>query len=197
MPSKIRFGVFELDRDAVELRKLGIRIRLQNQPFQVLVCLLERPGQIVTREELKKRIWADDTFVDFDQSLNKAVNRLREALNDDAGQPRYLETVPRRGYRFVAPVKTPAQNDECLPVAPQVAVEEPRQPETNKAVRRTVGLRATLAALGAGVLVALGLVNWFWHRTLRTASPPTPVRITRDGLAIHPTISRDGKLVAY
>jgi Tol biopolymer transport system component/DNA-binding winged helix-turn-helix (wHTH) protein len=197
MPGKIRFGVFELDHDAVQLRKHGIRIRLQDQPFQVLVCLLERPGQIVTREELKKRIWAEDTFVDFDQSLNKAVNKVREALNDDAGQPRYIETVPRRGYRFVAPVATPAQDDECLPVAPQVAVEEPRQPETNKAGRRTVGLRTTLAAVGAGVLVAVGLVTWFWLRTDATASPRTPVRITRDGLAIHPTISRDGKLVAY
>src|SRR6266849_9130838 len=88
----------------MELRKHGIRVRLQEQPFQVLAQLSERPGQIVTREELKERIWAKDTFVDFDQSLNKAVNRLREALNDDAGQPRYIETVPRRGYRFVAPV---------------------------------------------------------------------------------------------
>ena len=103
MPGMIRFGVFELDRDAMELRKHGIRVRLQDQPFQVLAQLLERPGQIVTREELKERIWAKDTFVDFDHSLNKAVNRLREALNDDAGQPRYIETVPRRGIGLLHP----------------------------------------------------------------------------------------------
>src|SRR5437899_12384463 len=124
MPGKIRFGVFELDRDAMELRKHGIRVRLQDQPFQVLAQLSERPGQIVTREELKERIWAKDTFVDFDHSLNKAVNRLREALNDDAGQPRYIESVPRRGYRFVAPVNGPGRVDERpLAVPPAAAVE--------------------------------------------------------------------------
>src|SRR5437588_5898854 len=124
MPGEIRFGVFELDRDAMELRKHGIRVRLQDQPFQVLAHLLERPGQIVMREELKERIWAKDTFVDFDQSLNKAVNRLREALSDDAGQPRYIETVPRRGYRFVAPVTGPGPDDERVPVVPPVVAEE-------------------------------------------------------------------------
>ena len=102
--NKVQFGAYELDRDAMELWKHGHRIRLQDQPLMVLVALLDRPGEIVTREQLQQRIWAKDTFVDFEQSLNKAVNRLREALNDDAGQPRYIETVPRRGYRFVAPV---------------------------------------------------------------------------------------------
>ena len=104
MPGKIRFGVYELDRDAMELRKHGVTIRLQEQPLRVLANLVERPGEIVTREELQQQIWGKDTFVDFEQSLNKAVNRLREALNDEAGQPRYVETVPRRGYRFIAPV---------------------------------------------------------------------------------------------
>jgi DNA-binding winged helix-turn-helix (wHTH) protein len=79
-------------------------IRLQEQPLRILATLVERPGAIATREELQERIWGKDTFVDFEQSLNKAVNRLREALNDEAGQPRYVETVPRRGYRFIAPV---------------------------------------------------------------------------------------------
>src|SRR5437868_2600022 len=132
MPLKIRFGVFELDRDAMELRKHGIRVRLQDQPFQVLAHLLDRPGQIVTREKLKERIWAKDTFVDFDQSLNKAVNRLSQALNDDAGQPRYIETVPRRGYRFVAPVTGGRDpDDERAPVPPVVA-EEPNKQATKK-----------------------------------------------------------------
>jgi eukaryotic-like serine/threonine-protein kinase len=197
VPRNIRFGVFELDRDAAELRKQGVRVRLQDQPFQVLTYLLERPGQIVTREELKKLIWAEDTFVDFDQSLNKAVNRLREALNDDAGQPRYIETVPRRGYRFVAPVAGPDPTHECVPPALPVAVEEPRRPEPHKGGARTVRLRTTVAVAGAGVLVVLGLATWFWLRTHARAAPRTPVRITMDGLAIHPTISRDGKLLAY
>src|ERR1700722_965875 len=102
MLGKLQFGVYELDRDAMELRKHGVTIRLQEQPLRVLATLLERPGEIVTREELQERIWGKDTFVDFEQSLNKAVNRLRDALNDEAGQPKYVETVPRRGYRFIA-----------------------------------------------------------------------------------------------
>ena len=86
----------------MELRKHGMPIHLQEQPFRVLVALLEKPGKVITREELQQRIWAKDTFVDFDQSLNKAVNRVREVLNDDANQPKYVETIPRRGYRFIA-----------------------------------------------------------------------------------------------
>ena len=103
MPGKIRFGVYELDRDAMELRKHGAPIRLQEQPFRVLAMLAERPGEVITREQLQEKIWGN-TFVDFDQSLNKAVNRVREALNDNAGTPQYIETIPRRGYRFIAPV---------------------------------------------------------------------------------------------
>jgi DNA-binding winged helix-turn-helix (wHTH) protein len=97
MPGKIRFGVYELDRDAMELRKHGVPVRLQEQPFRVLTMLAERPGEIITREQLQEQIWGN-TFVDFDQSLNKAVNRVREALNDDAGTPRRgltASTVPR------------------------------------------------------------------------------------------------------
>jgi DNA-binding winged helix-turn-helix (wHTH) protein len=104
---KVRFGIYECDLDAMELRKDDARIRLQEQPFRVLASLLEQPGEIVTRVQLKERIWGTDTFVDFDQSLNKAVNRLRGALNDDAARPRYIETVPRRGYRFLPPVSGP------------------------------------------------------------------------------------------
>jgi DNA-binding winged helix-turn-helix (wHTH) protein len=100
-----RFGVFELDLDAGELRKSGIKLRLQGQPFQVLVLLLERAGDVVTREELQQELWPADTFVDFDHSLNTAINKVREALGDSASSPRYLETLARRGYRFIAPVR--------------------------------------------------------------------------------------------
>ncbi|HET9177650.1 MAG TPA: winged helix-turn-helix domain-containing protein [Terriglobia bacterium] len=100
-----RFGVFEADLDACELRKQGVRIRLQDQPFQVLRILLERAGEVVTRDELRQRIWPADTFVDFDHGLNNAVKRLREALGESADVPRYVETVPRRGYRFIATVE--------------------------------------------------------------------------------------------
>jgi TolB-like protein/DNA-binding winged helix-turn-helix (wHTH) protein/tetratricopeptide (TPR) repeat protein len=100
----IRFGVYEVDFRAGELRKQGVKIKLQDQPFHVLLILLEKPGEIVTREELRKRIWPSDTFVDFDGGVNNAVKRLREALSDRAETPRYIETLPRRGYRFIAPI---------------------------------------------------------------------------------------------
>jgi TolB-like protein/DNA-binding winged helix-turn-helix (wHTH) protein len=100
-----RFGVFELDARAGELRKQDRRIRLQEQPFQVLMVLLEHPGEVVTREELQKKLWPADTFVDFDHGLNKAINKIRDALGDSADSPRFVETVPRRGYRFLADVK--------------------------------------------------------------------------------------------
>ena len=101
----IRFGVFEADLRSGELRKSGVKIRLREQAFQVLSELLERPGEVVTREELRDRLWPDGTFVDFDHSLNAAVNSIREVLGDSAASPRFVETVPRRGYRFIAPVE--------------------------------------------------------------------------------------------
>src|SRR5215469_11912743 len=100
----LRFGLFELDLAARELRKSGVRIKLQEQPFQILAMLLERHGQIVTREELQKRIWPEDTFVDFDLGLSSAVKKLRQALGDDSANPRFIETLYRRGYRFIGPV---------------------------------------------------------------------------------------------
>ena len=101
----IRFGVFELDPKAGELRKNGIRLRLQGQPFQILLLLVERSGEVVTREELQQKLWPSDTFVDFDHSLNTAINKVREALGDSASNPRFVETLARRGYRFIAPVQ--------------------------------------------------------------------------------------------
>jgi len=106
-----RFGLFELDLSAGELRKSGVKLRLQGQPFQVLALLLERAGEVVTREELQQKLWPSDTFVDFDHSLNTAINKVREALGDSAGNPRYVETLARRGYRFIAPVQAPVQTD--------------------------------------------------------------------------------------
>ena len=100
-----RFGLFEVDLVSGELRKGGTRVRLQEQPFRVLVMLLERPGEMVTREEMRTRLWPGDTFVDFDHGLNTAVNKLREALGDAAANPRFVQTVARRGYRFIAPVQ--------------------------------------------------------------------------------------------
>src|SRR5436309_8549253 len=98
------FGVFEVDLRAAELRKHGVRIKLQEQPFQILSLLLEHPGEVVTRDELRQKLWLAHTFVDFDRSLNKAMTKLRSALGDSAESSRYVETIPRHGYRFLAPV---------------------------------------------------------------------------------------------
>src|SRR5437867_13095837 len=128
-PERLRFGVFEIDLRAGELTKRGLRIRLQEQPFQVLAMLLERPGELVTREELREKIWGQ-TVVDFDHGLNKAVNKIREALGDSAENPRFVETVASRGYRFLAdvtPIDTAAERrpeiDGLVPPADADRVE--------------------------------------------------------------------------
>src|SRR2546423_11049047 len=114
----LRFESFELDTRSRELRKGSNRIRLQEQPFEILRLMLEHPGDVVTREELARRLWPDGTFVDFEHSLNAAVKRLRAALGDDADNPRFVETLPRRGYRFVAPVasESPARHLHAVPL---------------------------------------------------------------------------------
>jgi TolB-like protein/DNA-binding winged helix-turn-helix (wHTH) protein/Flp pilus assembly protein TadD len=124
---RLRFGVFEVDLRAGELRKHGLRVRLQEQPFQVLAMLLERAGQVVTREALQKKLWPADTFVDFDHGLNKAVNKIRDALGDSAESPRFVETVARRGYRFLAEVKS---TDEASLRSPEFAPPRPLAPQT-------------------------------------------------------------------
>src|ERR1700687_5226419 len=121
-PNSVQFGLFEVDLQARELRKAGVKIKLNDQPFQVLTVLLERPGEVVTREELQTRLWPADTFVDFDLSLNSAVKKLRQALGDESDNPRFVETLYRRGYRFIAPVSAagrelPAAGESGAPAA--------------------------------------------------------------------------------
>jgi cholera toxin transcriptional activator len=123
-----RFGVFELDLNSGELRKSGVKLRLQEQPFQVLALLLERAGEVVTRDELRQKLWPSDTFVDFDHSLNTAINKVREALGDSASTPRYVETLARRGYRFVAPVQNGPMRDSVDSALSKVHTAEPLQP---------------------------------------------------------------------
>ena len=115
-----RFATYEADPATGELRKAGVRLRLPEQPFRVLVMLLERPGELVTREEIRQKLWPADTFVDFDHGLNTVVNRLRETLGDSASNPRFIETLARRGYRFLAPV-------EASGAAPPVSPGPPAQ----------------------------------------------------------------------
>ena len=106
-PRTWRFGVFELDASSGELRRNGTVVKLREQPARILLLLLEHAGQMVTREQLRQHLWPSDTFVDFDHSLNSAVMKLREALGDSADQPLYIETIPKKGYRFVAPISQP------------------------------------------------------------------------------------------
>src|ERR1700724_1155140 len=124
-----RFGVFELDLQAAELRRSGMKVKLQGQPFQVLSLLLEKPGEGVGREEMRKRLWPADTFVDFDHSLNAAIRRLRDALGDSAENPTFVETVARRGYRFLAPVNSPPltpNGNGTIQIAPVALDSTPR-----------------------------------------------------------------------
>jgi DNA-binding winged helix-turn-helix (wHTH) protein len=104
LSQKVRFANFDIDLRSGDIRKNGRKVRLPDQPFRILLLLLERPGELVTREELRLKLWPADTFVDFDHGLNNAISRIREAFGDSAENPRFIETLPRRGYRFIAPV---------------------------------------------------------------------------------------------
>src|SRR5580658_7466068 len=145
---RARFDAFEVDMRSGEVRKHGIRLKLHGQPFQVLSLLLEHPGDLVTREELREKLWPADTFVDFDTSLNSAVKKLRDALCDSAEEPRYIETVPRRGYRFIAPVENGARLASAT-VEPQIAPVLALQPPP----KRWNKLRVAVAAGVAGLLI--------------------------------------------
>src|ERR1700674_1810691 len=134
-PRMFRFGFFEVDTRSGELSRQDAKINLQEQPFQVLVLLLERPGEVVTRDELSKSLWPQNTFVDFERGLNKAINKLRAALRDHAEKPCFIETLPQRGYRFIAPVAMPAE----------------------KVVSRSHGVRAKII-LASCLVVAIGLL---------------------------------------
>ena len=109
--SVVRFGTYEVSLQSGEVRKAGVKIRVQQQPMKLLEILLERPGEVVTREELRGRVWADESFGDFDQAVNIAIGKLRSALGDSAENPRYIETLPKRGYRFIAEVSVVAEDD--------------------------------------------------------------------------------------
>src|SRR5258707_1349969 len=111
-PKLVRFGIYQVDVRTSELWKQGRKVKLQEQPCRILAILLEQRGEVVTREELRKRLWSDDTFVDFDHSLNTAIMRLREALSDSSDNPRFIETLPRHGYRFIAPVEEVASPEQ-------------------------------------------------------------------------------------
>jgi DNA-binding winged helix-turn-helix (wHTH) protein len=146
----IPFGRFEADIPSQELRKQGVRLRLPRQSFQILRMLLERHGELVTREDLRQALWPSDTFVDFEHGLNAAINRLRETLGDDADNPRYIETLPRRGYRFVGPIEQPE------PIQANVTVKEEKNEKLSLKASKRRWLAVVLGLAAACALAALG-----------------------------------------
>lgn len=184
--SRFRFGLFEADSDSGELRKSGIRIRLQAQPFRVLICLLERPGEVVTREEIQQRLWGTGTIVDFDHSLGTAINKLREALGDSAENPRFIETLARRGYRFLAPVAAVANHhDEHLSLRADFEAAHGAAPPTLPGAAsdrdpHSVWFRLLIATLAAVTLLAVGFFAGFRTHSTRLA-PPLLTQITFSG----------------
>jgi DNA-binding winged helix-turn-helix (wHTH) protein/tetratricopeptide (TPR) repeat protein len=164
---RMRFGAFEVDLRAGEVYKHGIRLKLQDQPFQVLSLLLEHPGDVVTREELRQKLWRSDTFVDFDTGLNSAVKKLRDALCDSAEEPRYIETLPRRGYRFIAQVEN-GDPPTPVPIEKRIATVPPVEPKPELANNRLIFTAAGVAVF----LILAALVAWrvFFARPALTGS---------------------------
>jgi len=180
-PKVVRFGVYEFACHRQELRKAGIRIRLEGQPLAILQVLLERAGELVTREELQRKLWPKDTFVDFDHSLNAAVKRLRAALNDSADQPRYVETLARRGYRFIAPLNAA---DAETGVVPSIVAPAPAAAQTPSIFRgRSVWL-LTIAVF------ALAVGGWGWRQWRHRWSAPALAVIR--SLAVLPLANLSG-----
>ena len=199
VPSVIRFGPFTLDGRSGELRNGPTRLKVPDQSIAVLQALLQRPGELVTREELRDRLWGPDTFVDYEAGLNAAVRRLREALNDSADVPRYVETLPRRGYRFIAPVEgtltgaPPAPAESAVVAAPVSA-----RPETVRLGR----VRVRHVVLVALALTGMGAALWAGLSWNDTATNPVgaarPVPITSfPGSEVDPAICPTGTMVAF
>lgn len=195
--SKFRFGVFELDIPSGELRKGGTRIKLQDQPLRVLIVLLNRPGKVVSREEIRQALWSSETFVDFEHGLSVAVNKLRQALADDPDSPRFIETIPRKGYRFIAPVE-----GVCVPDATELRQKPARQDSgTEPGPKKTLwtGIVRYVSML-FGVALIAGMAFFLYRRVLtpKLARQRTLTRLTfDDGLQIGASWSPDGRSIAY
>jgi Tol biopolymer transport system component/DNA-binding winged helix-turn-helix (wHTH) protein len=200
---RYRFGAYEVSPDSLEFRKNGIRIRLREQVFRILVLMLERPGELITREELRRDLWPDDTFVDFDKSLNTAVNTLRDVLNDSAANPGFVETIPRHGYRFIADVQKISglsdklSSNETNSVAPtEITIGALQIAPKDSATRSVPGLFWTTL----GFLIA-GALAWSGYRTFRPTSNAETLRAvpltSYAGVVRSPSLSPDGSQVAF
>ena len=171
----IRFGPFEFQPDTGELRKHGLRVKLRGQPIEVLTMLLQHPGEPVTREELQRRLWPADTYVDFEHGLNAAMKRLRAALGDSADAPRFIETLAGRGYRFIAPVSQPAEEAPQIPPPPVADAKPEPEPEAKPAARRRPVL--WIGAAAGFVLLILLAMNFARLRDMvRGRTSPGPIR---------------------
>jgi TolB-like protein/DNA-binding winged helix-turn-helix (wHTH) protein len=162
-----RFGSFEADVQAGELRRDGAKVSLQEQPFQVLVALLERPGELVWREDLRQQVWPEDTFVEFDHALNTAVKKIRIALGDCANSPEYVETIPKRGYRFLAPVE----------VVDDSASSKCADPVTVTASERWLGRKSITVALLVAVVLSVVFLGMRWRSARDTMAKRTVLAI--------------------
>src|SRR5215470_3395078 len=180
---RVRFAAFEVDLQTGELFKHGRKIKLQTQSFLVLASLLERPGEVLTREELCQKLWPSGVFVDFEVGLNAAINRLRSVLDDSPEEPRYIETLPRRGYRFIAPVEiipgatpvasvySPFGQESITPPGPPKAAKVAGEPRGRTGVRRLWVAAAVLAAL---LFLLVGMNVRGWRDRLLAKSHPAP-----------------------
>ena len=189
----LRFGSFELDLHSGELRKAGVRVGLQDQALKVLVELLERPGDLITREQLRQRLWPNGTFVDFEHGLNAVINRLRETLGDSAESPRFIQTVPRRGYRFIAPVEDAIVDTRTEDPTSTAVLDTPPATRT-----RWWPWIAGAAALVTIVALAVA-ATWLVRRSPPVGSaPPRVVPLTRlAGSEAWPAFAPDGEQVAF
>jgi DNA-binding winged helix-turn-helix (wHTH) protein len=197
-PNTIRFGLFEADLSVGELRKRGRRIPLQDQPFRVLTLLLLRPGELVSREEFQRALWSGDTFVEFDEGLNKAIQKLRQALDDSPDNPRFIETLPRKGYRFIAPVDRSASEASAAQAQPTPSDGNAASPPAAGPVKRWRSGVLPWVLFGV-VSVALVVLAGVYFQVFRPA-PPTLKTVPLTSYAgeqITTAFSPDGKQVAF
>ncbi|HEY6991099.1 MAG TPA: winged helix-turn-helix domain-containing protein [Bryobacteraceae bacterium] len=194
MSHTFHFGAFEVNEHLGELRKHGVRIRIQEQPFQILALLLHRAGDVVDREEIRRKLWPEDTYVDFDNAISSAVRKLREALGDSAENPRFVETLARRGYRFVAPVSRPSDVNHSNLIT-STAPSEISKPTPHRRHR----WRGVSTAAAAVLLGAVGITWWITNsKENRTKAPTPPVPLTSyPGYERYPSFSPDGTRVAF